>query len=1110
MKLFTQKKVTAYLIGLLFLFSVSGNAQHFGDVNGNALDDTWTAYLDDVTLDGSNPASGDEIGIFDGNTLVGSYTFDGSEDFTGSGQTDYPTICFSEISSGNGYDAGNEITFKYWDASEEVEYTANFDDNNIFLNLDNGEYTDDGDGTPEFPAGANPFSYMDLPFNSGYSVSGTITLGGCNGDVTNVTVSVYDNGGNLVSTDNPDSDGNYEVGGIPWGNNYDLEATLSNYTTYTWGPFDVHNDRTHSFTLNPYTGTIIVDVISAGNGGTIGNATVELFDGQGNSIGTDNSSPYKFFNLCMGDYYAEVSHGNYENESTDTVTLNQDGQSETLSISLDPLPGSISGQVTDDNTGNPISNATVSAWNYNVDPAEKLFEVVTGDNGYYSAAEVPNGTWDVVANAPNYIADSISVTIQAGQANTGNNIALTPSPGALEGTVRVSTTDALLSGVTVNVVGENTTPSTASTNGSGLYSFSEVPAGTHDVKFMKNGFEDKTVSDVTINPNGTTTANAYLDFEHGKINVTLNQLNEGIEASVTIGDEYTATYYNGSDIYQFSDIPAGQYDIEISHPNYHDATIQDVQVVSGQTTNKTFDMVTYHWTFPGGNSMESVWTIYLQDVKVDGNTVDVTDEIAIFNDSDKMVGLYYVTAPLSSGNATNQVLKAYTELNDGSTGYTPDNPYHFKLYDQSAGEVFTIPQVTLNDPNNEGAYTGNVFPSGMASFSFAEIEFFTYVDMTFNLQKGYQIISSRVEADDMDIATIFSGLPYNGLDYVKNEAGLQYRKLGNWTNNIGNWQVTEGYLVKMNNSKTLTMTGTPVYPQKKIYLEQGYNLISYLPANAMNANTAFNGIKNNIDFVRDSDGNHFWKIGGNWINNIGNVKPGEGYFVKMSDNDSLVYPATKGGAELTGEEQPQHFTFSGGDATDTVYTVYVKSDDLKPGDEVAAFDGDKMVGSTVITSETKSESNDLNLFRVVNGGEGFRSGNEIEFRVWSPRTNNEYSNVEKEYLNPHNSAYTDNTFPVTDGNYSIVKLSVNELGIGNQAQSIDLSVYPNPADEVLNIESEKKITEIKVTNMVGQVLRHKRINDKKYTINTANLEPGIYMLETTIDGQRSTIRFIAE
>ena len=1109
MKQFTFFRRTTFLMALGLIMSLTAFSQHFGDVNGNPLDDTWNAYLDQVKLDGNTPDADDELGVFDGNTLVGSFTFTGNEsnlDNVGSsGQTDYSTVCFTELDTENGYDPGNEITFKYWDASESVEITASFGEG-IFLDFGGNEYTDDGDGTPEFPAGDNPFSFMKLNFNSGYSVSGTVTLAGCEGDVTNVLVSIYDDNDNLVGTDYPDADGNYEVGGIPQGTGYELEATLTNYEPYTWN-FSISSDKAKDFTMTAFTGTITVDVTNAANGNTISNATVELFDSEGNPLDSDNSSPYKFFNTCMGTYYAEVSHSNYTNETTENVTLDEDGQSETLSVTLDPLPGSISGQIKDAQTGNPISGAHVSITNYNVDPPEELFNTVADENGYYSAGDVTAGTWYVKAEATDYISDSSQYTVNANSSTTGANINLTPSPGSLEGTVRISSTNALLSGVEVEVVGETTVPGTATTNGSGVYSFTEVPAGTVDVKFSKNGFETTTVSDVTINPNGTTTSNAYLDFEHGELKVTLNNLNEGGsgQASVTIGDDYTATYNNNQDKYIFSSIPAAVYDVDIEHPNFHNATLENVQVVSGQTTNKTYTMVPYHWTFAGGNSMESVWTIYLQEVTVDGNPVDVADEIAIF-DGSKMVGLYYVDETLNSGNATNQVLKAYSELNS-TDGYTAGNSYSFKLYDQSAGAEFDIPQVYLSDPYNEGAFTGDVFPSGMAPFSFAKLEFFTTINITHNLQTGYQIISSRVEANNMDMGSIFGSVGGH-VDYVKNEDGLQYRKIsGSWTNNIGNWNVEEGYLVKMNSADNITMTGTPVNPQRDIELEQGYNLISYLPSSSMNAATAFSSIQNDLIFVRDSDGNHYWKIGGNWVNNIGDLKPGEGYFVKMSADATLSYPSTRGSSSAEEESKPQYYTFNGGDATNIVYTIYVKSDDLQPGDEVAAYDGDQLVGSGVIEESAGFEQNDLNIFRITDAGEGFNPGDDITFKVWSPRTNQEYTNVEVDFINPYNDAHSNGSFPAQDGNYSIAKLGVNELGIGDSETASQFTAYPNPAQDVLTVESKDDISRIRVSNMVGKIILDKKINSKEHTINTNNFVPGIYILETTINNQTRSIRF---
>ena len=45
----------------------------------------------------------------------------------------------------------------------------------------------------------------------------------------------------------------------------------------------------------------------------------------------------------------------------------------------------------------------------------------------------------------------------------------------------------------------------------------------------------------------------------------------------------------------------------------------------------------------------------------------------------------------------------------------------------------------------------------------------------------------------------------------------------------------------------------------------------------------------NLVFVRNTAGFMFQKIGPVWVNNIGDMLPGEGYLVKMNTDDVLIY-----------------------------------------------------------------------------------------------------------------------------------------------------------------------------------------------------------------------------
>ena len=141
-------------------------SQHFTPVwSGNGVDhmniNIYSAKLDGVELE-----AGDEIGIFDGNLCVGVGTLTG----TLSQAKTLDMIVSRNDGSGNGYDAGNTISFKLYDASKTLEM---FNVTAIYSNTDPSWSTDG-----KFTIGATAFAELsgltkvnqDITLNTGWNI----------------------------------------------------------------------------------------------------------------------------------------------------------------------------------------------------------------------------------------------------------------------------------------------------------------------------------------------------------------------------------------------------------------------------------------------------------------------------------------------------------------------------------------------------------------------------------------------------------------------------------------------------------------------------------------------------------------------------------------------------------------------------------------------------------------------------------------------------------------------------------------------------------------------------------------------------------------------------
>ena len=73
-----------------------------------------------------------------------------------------------------------------------------------------------------------------------------------------------------------------------------------------------------------------------------------------------------------------------------------------------------------------------------------------------------------------------------------------------------------------------------------------------------------------------------------------------------------------------------------------------------------------------------------------------------------------------------------------------------------------------------------------------------------------------------------------------------------------------------------------------------------------------------------------------------------------------------------------------------------------------------------------------------------------------------------------------------------------------------VKLYPNPATNVLNIESTSMIEKVSVYNLLGQEVISQTPNSVLVTLDVASLQVGVYVVKTSIDGNITSTRFIKE
>jgi len=152
------------------------------------------------------------------------------------------------------------------------------------------------------------------------------------------------------------------------------------------------------------------------------------------------------------------------------------------------------------------------------------------------------------------------------------------------------------------------------------------------------------------------------------------------------------------------------------------------------------------------------------------------------------------------------------------------------------------------------------------------------------LNEGWSLFSTYIDPLNDSMTVVFDEINEQTI-IVKNNLGAAFLPAWGVDINLDNGQ---GYQVKMNENSVLQITGEQLQPElNPISLDSGWNLIAYLREQPANAVLVLEEIVSNIIIVKDGMGNVYFPDWG--FSNLGDLKPGEGYQIKMSSSDILYY-----------------------------------------------------------------------------------------------------------------------------------------------------------------------------------------------------------------------------
>ncbi len=287
-----------------------------------------------------------------------------------------------------------------------------------------------------------------------------------------------------------------------------------------------------------------------------------------------------------------------------------------------------------------------------------------------------------------------------------------------------------------------------------------------------------------------------------------------------------------------------------------------------------------------GNNPYSPQNIIITDALLDGQKLYAGCEIGIF-DGEICVG----KAVLSDTITVNNPLTIVAGADDPSTtndieGFIEPNEIKYRYYipvTQSEIELVAANYNTTLD---------TVFTK--LGTSLVELDGTSGVEQCISLSNGWNIISFYATPEYLSMDSILKPLTESGtlIKIIDETGGFMQNIPGiGWLNTIGDMSNTEGYYIKLIQDDTLCISGSLVSLPFSIPLIENWNLMSYPVQYSQPAMTVVQPLIDSAHLTKiiSQSGGFIQNIPGfGWFNTINDFQPGQGYYIKMNSDDTLI------------------------------------------------------------------------------------------------------------------------------------------------------------------------------------------------------------------------------
>lgn len=365
------------------------------------------------------------------------------------------------------------------------------------------------------------------------------------------------------------------------------------------------------------------------------------------------------------------------------------------------------------------------------------------------------------------------------------------------------------------------------------------------------------------------------------------------------------------------------------------------------------------------------------------------------------------------------------------------------------------------------------------------------------LSQGWSGVSCYLAPYHDQLEDIFASMiPEINLEIMIGENGVFWP--GQNINTLHQWNVYQGYKLKMNHPGCLKITGScPI--NKTVTIKKGATYIPVLCRQPVPAGQIMSQLGSNLIFAIDIKTMQlYWPAGG--IYTLDFLNPGTSYLVNLLHSSGITYDCSETVLKTAPESITEPLPDAPWECNKTTLFHLISLDnltyeELEPGDYIGVFNN---AGFCCGMSQYTGKNEHLHVIAFGKdenepGVAGLNTGDPMFFRIFDTTTKREY-----ELVPTFDPGLPDAGCFTEYGQTGIIKAEINDQNYFNDLTGIKFTTHPVTGETMITFNGISGLATLEIITLAGQTVYKDFYNEaekENYILNTYNIPSGIYIIK---------------